>query len=188
MFEPPDSPIQNIRQPRPAGRPPVSTGGDDVHLLDRLATLFRHRRLGVALFTVVVTLMMLQSYSTIPRYRATARVLIDDERSVMVAGMDNDSIYWVDPEPYYETQYRILQSPGLAQYTVQRLDLSKAPEFGGAAPTQFGPLEAIGAVRTTIVGWARTLGKNVLRFIRPDAVEAPAARSKRTRYSHGRPR
>ena len=91
------------------------------------------------MFTIVVTLMMLQSYSTIPQYRATARLLIDDERVVMVAGMDsNNPIFWADPEPYYETQYRILQSPGLAQYTIRQLDLSTAPKFTGEAPSQFG--------------------------------------------------
>ena len=150
----------------------MSTGKrNEVHLLDQLATIYRHRSLVVSVFAIVVTLMMLQSYSTIPLYRAVARVLIDDERTAMVAGMNStDPFYWVDPEPYYETQYRILQSPGLAQFTVQQLDLSTAPEFTDEAPKQFGPLEAIGAARTSIVGWTRTVGTRVLGFIRPDAV------------------
>jgi uncharacterized protein involved in exopolysaccharide biosynthesis len=67
---------------------PVSTGGDEVHLLDRFATVFRHRRLAISLFSGVVLLMMLQSYATIPMFRATAQLLIDEEQSVMVSGMD----------------------------------------------------------------------------------------------------
>ena len=177
MFEPRD------RRPPPAGQPqqqnrlPVSTGSSrEVHLLDRLATIYQHRSLVVSVFAVVVTLMMLQSYSTTPMYRAAARVLIDDERVATVAGMDsNDPLYWVDPEPYYETQHRILQSPGLAQYTVRQLDLSTVPEFTDEAPKQFGPLEAIRAARTTIFGWTRTVGTSVLGFIRPDAVAPPEA-------------
>ena len=151
-------------------------GGDDFHLLDRVAAFYRHRRLIVSVLTIIVTLMMLQSYSTIPMYQATARVLIEDERLVMVAGMgSSDPIFWVDPEPYYETQYRILQSPGLARYTVQQIDLSTVSEFTGEAPRQFGPLEAIRAARATVFGWAQTIGTSVLGVIRPDAVEPPAA-------------
>ena len=173
MFEPRDPQQAQTGQPQRRNRLPVSThSGNEVHLLDQLATIYRHRSLVLSVFAIVVTLMMLQSYSTIPLYRATARVLIDDERVAMVAGMgSNDPVYWVDPEPYYETQYRILQSPGLAQYTVQRLDLSTVHEVIDAAPKQFGPLEAIRVARTTILGWARTVGTSVLGFIRPDAVE-----------------
>ena len=158
----------------------MSTGdGDEGHLLDRFTAFFRHRRLVVSVFTITVTLMMLQSYSTIPLYRAAARVLIEDERSVSIAGMEsNDPIYYVDPEPFYETQFRILQSPGLAQYTIQRLDLTSASEITGEAPTQLGPLEAISAARVAIFGWARTVAASVLGIIRPDAVEAPAAPAK----------
>ena len=177
MFEPRDPRHQPAAQPQQRGRLPVSIGsGDEVHLLDRVAAIDRHRRLVVSVFTIAVTLMMLQSYSTIPMYRATARVLIDDERIVMVAGMDsNDPIFWADPEPYYETQYPILQSPGLARHTVRQIDLSAAPEFTGEAPRQFGPLEAIRVARATVFGWARAVGTSVLGVIRPDALERPTA-------------
>ena len=177
MFEPRDPQPPPTGQPQQRNRLPVSTrSGNEVHLLDRLATIYRHRSLVVSVFAIVVTLMMLQSYSTIPLYRATARLLIDDERVTMVAGMDsNEPRYWVDPEPYYETQYRILQSPGLTQYTIRQLDLSTVPEFTDETPKQFGPLDAIRAGRATIVGWARTVGTGVLRVIRPDAVEPAEA-------------
>ncbi len=155
------------------GRLSVSAGNfETVHLLDRLATIDRHRGLVISVFSVVVLLMMLQSYSTIPHYRATARILIDEEQSVLVAGIDaSDPVnFWSDSEPYYETQFRILQSPGLTSYTVRKLDLDEVPEFNGEAETQFGPLEALGAMRSGVSGWARTLGNSVLAIIRPDAV------------------
>ena len=175
MFEPREPRRQPAGQPHLRDRLPVSTGsGDEVHLLDRVTAIYRHPRLVVSVFVIVVTLMMLQSWATIPLYRATARLLIDDERIVIVAGMDsNDPIIWANPEPYYETQYRILQSPGLVRYTVQQIDLSTAPEFTGEALKQFGPLEAIRAARTRVFGWAGTVGTTVLGFIRLDAVEPP---------------
>ena len=171
MFEPRESQRQPGAQPQHPGRLPVSTGSDDeIHLLDRLATVYRHRRLVVSVFTIVVTLMMLQSYSTIPLYKATARVLIEEQNTVRVAGMATDNpLFWTDPEPFYETEYRILKSPGLARYSVQHIDLSNAPEFTGDAPKQFGPLQAVRVARTTVLGWARAAGTSVLSVIRPDA-------------------
>ena len=70
MFEAPEPRPQPGAQPQHPRRLPVSTGSDDeIHLLDRLATVYRHRRLVVSVFTIVVTLTMLQSYSTIPLYK-----------------------------------------------------------------------------------------------------------------------
>jgi capsular exopolysaccharide synthesis family protein len=172
MFEPRDPRHQPTGQPHQQGRLPVSSGGaDDIHLLDRLSAIYRHRRLVVSVFAIVVTLMMLQSYSTIPLFRATARVQIDDEQSVLVTGLDtSDPVYWTDPEPYFETQYRIIRSPGLAQYTVKQLNLSTVADFSGEAPVQFGPLQAVRVARETVMGWARTVGTSALGYIRPDAV------------------
>ena len=56
----------------------------DLHILDRLAAVHRHRRLAITVFLLVVMVMMLQSYSTVPMFRAQARLLIEDERTTMV--------------------------------------------------------------------------------------------------------
>ena len=188
MFEPRDlQPTPEESSPQ-KGRLPVSTGNlEKIHVLDRLAAIYRHRRLVVSVFSVVVLLMMLQSYSTIPLYRATARILIDEEQSVLVSGMNaGDPVnFWSDSEPYYETQYRILQSPGLTSYTVRELDLDEVPEFNGEAERQFGPLEALQATRSIVTGWARTLGTTVLAIIRPDAVpDQPATNGEETDPAH----
>ena len=173
MFEPraPAQPAEPLsaklpRRPQPA----------DVHLLDRLSAVFRHRRLIVSVFPVVVTLFMLQSYATIPMYRAQARLLIEDERTMTVSGMQaTDPIFWADPEPYYETQYRILTSRGLGQRTVRRLDLSQVPEISGGGPQQFGPMEAIRQARSTMVSTIASAGSTVIGWIRP--AEEPVAPS-----------
>ena len=87
------------------GLVPVSL---DLHILDRLTAVHRHRRLAMTVFLLVVMVMMLQSYSTVPMFRAQARLLIEDERSTMVMGMSpNDPSFWMDPAPYFETQYEI---------------------------------------------------------------------------------
>ena len=99
----------------------------EVHLLDRLAVVFKHLRLIGAVFAIVVSIAMLESYSATPMYRSQARIVIKDERSTAIGSLNaNDPAYWQDPEPYYNTQYRILQSRGLARRVVQ--SLPPAPE------------------------------------------------------------
>jgi succinoglycan biosynthesis transport protein ExoP len=89
----------------------------EVHLLDRLAVVFKHLRLIAAVFAVVVSIAMLESYSRTPLYQSQARIVIQDERSTAVGGLNaaTEATYWQDPEPYFNTQYRILQSRGLAR-------------------------------------------------------------------------
>ena len=41
-----------------------------------------------------------------------------------------------DPEPFYQTQFRILTGRELARRTIGRLDLSQEPEFAGVAQDQ----------------------------------------------------
>src|SRR5436305_10837508 len=77
----------------PSGGPaaPASyTPENDVHLLDRLAVLYRYRRLCVTVFVLVTAAMIIQGYSTVKNYQAQARLLIEDERSTAVPGLQND--------------------------------------------------------------------------------------------------
>ena len=83
------------------GTPPPAkyASGHHVHLLDRLSGLFRHRRAAGAAFTIIVALVMLQTYSKIPLYQASARVVIQDERTMAVGTLNaNDPMFWKDPQ------------------------------------------------------------------------------------------
>ena len=101
----------------------------DVHLLDRLAVASKHVRLIVGIFAAVVTIAMLESYSATPMYQTQARIVIQDERSTAVANLNSTGpTYWQDPEPYFNTQYRILQSRGLARRVVRKLPPAPVPE------------------------------------------------------------
>jgi capsular exopolysaccharide synthesis family protein len=101
----------------------------EVHLLDRLAVVFKHLRLITAVFAVVVSIAMLESYSQTPLYQAQARVVIQDERSTAINGLNaTEAAYWQDPEPYFNTQYRILQSRGLARRVVKILPPPPEPQ------------------------------------------------------------
>jgi uncharacterized protein involved in exopolysaccharide biosynthesis len=113
-----------MAEPTPSGAPKptkaasasIATGGapppslqfipeTDVHLLDRLAVLYRYRRLCVTVFVLVTAAMIIQGYSNVQFFMAQARILIEDERSTAIPGLQNDSnTYYEDPEPYYQTQ------------------------------------------------------------------------------------
>ena len=103
---------------------PTVSGTSPIHLLDRLNAVFKHRRLAGTAFLLVVTAMMVQTYSTIPVYQTSASLQIDDERSTSVSNLGvNDPTWWQESGPYYRTQYQILQSRELARRVVRRLHL-----------------------------------------------------------------
>jgi succinoglycan biosynthesis transport protein ExoP len=145
-----------------------SSSGQQVHLLDRLTAIFRHRKVAGTAFVIVVGLMMLQTYSKIPLYRAGARVQIQDERMAAVGNLNsNDPMFWQDSDQYYNTQYSILRSRGLAKRVVDRLKLHDHPLFNGSAPQSRGPLSAVREAR-------KALGTSVRGLFSSGKTAAPA--------------
>jgi len=119
----------------PSIAPPQYTPDPDVHLLDRLAVLYRYRRICVTTFVLVTAALTIQGYSTTQLYQAQARLLIEDERSTAVPGLQNDqNTYYEDPEPYYQTQYKILKGRDLTRRVVRKLHLENNLEFNGKKP------------------------------------------------------
>jgi capsular exopolysaccharide synthesis family protein len=122
-----------------AGSLPVPGGSQPVHLLDRIAAILKHRRIAGAAFVIVVGVMMVQTYSQVPMYRTSSRVMIQDERTTAVGNLNaNDPAFWQESDPYYNTQYSILRSRGLARRVVRRLQLQNHPLFNGSAPKRQG--------------------------------------------------
>jgi capsular exopolysaccharide synthesis family protein len=116
-----------------------------VHLLDRLTTVFRHVRLIAVVFALVFGLGAYQSFTTVPRYRARATVLIQDERSTSMTNLNaNERGYWEDPEPYFNTQFQILRGRALGRRVVDRLDLANR---GVPSANRTDLLGAVSAVR-----------------------------------------
>jgi polysaccharide biosynthesis transport protein len=147
--------------PMPAAPDPNLAGpfgvAQEVHVLDRLSTVVRHARLVGATAVAVAAMLMLHSYSVVPLYRASAKILIQDERSTAIGSLNaNDPNYWQDPEPYYQTQYRILQSRGLARRVVQSLEASRPGALdAGLTPPDQGPLRLVASVRARLAAAVR---------------------------------
>src|SRR5262249_58878739 len=106
----------------------------EVHLLDRFAILYRYRRVAVTVFVLTSAVMMIQGYTNVQLFQARGQLLIEDERSTAVPGIQStENTYYEDPEPYYNTQYRMLKGRDLTRRVVKRLHLENVPEFNGTA-------------------------------------------------------
>jgi capsular exopolysaccharide synthesis family protein len=126
--------------PIPAGAPKIGglfSPSGEVHIYDRLALIAKHWKASLAVAVIVVAAMMYQTYTTVPMYRAQARVQIEEEQTASAQTDFKDPyLAYSDPEPYYQTQYRILQGRDLARRTARRLKLETVPEFNGRGPQQ----------------------------------------------------
>ena len=148
--------MSSSRQFSPANPDVAATTGasimdtmPEVHLLDRLAVVFKHMRLIAAVFAVVVSMAMLESYSATPLYKTQARIVIQDERSTAIGSLNStDPAYWQDPEPYFNTQYRILQSRGLARRVLKSMPPPPAAEPGTFARLTSMPRQLINRWRS----------------------------------------
>src|ERR1700737_2947869 len=121
----------------PKGLFPVES---DTHLLDRLSAIYKYRYLVVTVFLLVIVGVLVRTFTTTPMYRATTSVLIEDERGASVAGFNaaTGAEYIQDPEPYFQTQLRILQGRELSGRVADRMHLDNVPEFNGQGSQRTG--------------------------------------------------
>ena len=113
----------------------ASAAGPEPHLFDRLSVLYKYRWAAVAVFMLVVGWVMVDSYTRIPVYRATARVLIEDPNADIATPTEiARNVTLADPEIYLQTQLRIMRGRDLAQRVAAKLDMQRVPEFNGQGP------------------------------------------------------
>jgi capsular exopolysaccharide synthesis family protein len=139
MFTPGPSLPAGSAAPQPPVPPARKTAGlfspdPNAHLFDRLAIIVKHWKAAATIAVVVVAAMMYQTYTTVSLYRAQARIQIDEEQTASQTDFKQPELVYSDPEPYYQTQYKILQGRDLALRAVRRLKLENVPEFNGRGP------------------------------------------------------
>ena len=94
----------------------------DIHILDRFAILYRYRQIAITVFILTTAVLMIQGYTNIKLFQARAQLQIEDERSTAVPGINSaENTYYEDPEPYYNTQFRILKGRDLSRRVIRRL-------------------------------------------------------------------
>ena len=123
---------------QPAAATPSSRGAGarpEPHLFDRLSVLYKYRWATITAFAVVVGWVMVDSYTRIPVYQATARVLIEDPNSDIATPSEiARNVTVADPEIHLQTQLRIMRSRDLAQRVAAKLDMTRVAEFNGQGP------------------------------------------------------
>src|SRR5262245_7490022 len=133
-----------LRGQRSGANPMMQVRPAEIHLRDRLAIFSRYRYVALLSFLVVFAGAAFYAYSQTRLYRATARLLIEleDERSLTMEGLStqNNSNTYQDPEPYFQTQYRILTGRDLARHVVDALGAARARDLGAAPEAQASAL------------------------------------------------
>jgi succinoglycan biosynthesis transport protein ExoP len=139
----------------PKGLFPVDS---DTHLLDRLNAVYKYRYVVIAVFVLVMLGVLVRTFTTTPMYRATTSLLIEDERGASIAGFNTQSsTSYQDPEPYFQTQLRILEGRELAGRVVERLHLENEPEFNGQGPQRTGLSSVLHTMKVQALGSMRKL-------------------------------
>jgi len=138
---------------RAAEHLPTPVRPAEIHLLDRLQSLYRYRWISTATFLLVLTGAIAYAWTRTPLYRATARLLIEreDERSLAMEGVGLTTTssswdYYQDPEPYYQTQYRILSGRDLATRVVATLGTDGLQALADRPQEPVGASELVGVV------------------------------------------
>ena len=136
----------------PQAPPPVTYASSAVregHLLDRLGIIYKHQRVAFSVFFLIIVGAAVHTYTTVPVYRAQARVLIEAERQGLEGLGEREPVYY-DMDAYFETQLRILEGRALAQRVVARIGLTRPDEITGRTPPPSGFSAVVVAAREAL--------------------------------------
>jgi capsular exopolysaccharide synthesis family protein len=135
---------------------------EEVHLRDYLQVINKRRTLVLAVFVLIFVSVALHTYTQVPIYRGTTKVLI--EKSVNQNLTGNTGGYRYDPE-FYETQFQLIKSRPVAKRVVQELGLLDYPQ---GSLDEFGVVSSISdwfsslkALVKGLIGTPQPVGKEV---------------------------
>ena len=129
-----NEPSQSAAGQSPPTAPPPAAGAEP-HLFDRLSVLYKYRWATIAVFTLVVGWVMVDSYTRIPVFRSQSRILIEDPNADIATPTEiARNVTLADPDMYLQTQLRIMRGRDLAERVAGKLDMGQVPEFNGQGP------------------------------------------------------
>jgi len=113
--------------------------------------LVRRRRKLIAVVTAAVVAASLVLYAITPRvYRATTVLQIERRSGTNLAlGQTVQLDDWVDAQSFYPTQYRLLQSRGIAERVVRNLHLADDPGFNPGRASLLGTSSPVAGTADT---------------------------------------
>ena len=132
----------------PAPAPAQAQAVAEPHLFDRISVLYKYRWASITVFLLVAGWVMIDSYTQVPRYRASARILVEEPGNDIATPSEISRNAPVnDPEIYMQTQLRIMRGRDLALRVAQKIDLTRVPEFNGQGPQPTPLAKSIAAVK-----------------------------------------
>ncbi len=98
-----------------------------IELRDYLRVLVRRRWTIIAIFFLVAIITAVNTFSEIPIYQASARIVIERENPNILSIQEVMGVnaYY----DYYQTQYKIIESRAVAKEVIRRLNLEESEEF-----------------------------------------------------------
>lgn len=123
----------------------------EVHLKDYLNIILKRKWALITFFIVVVVIVMVNTSSMEPVYRATCQVLIERESPKILNIQDVLSVDARWGYDYYKTQYEIIKSKIIAQRAIKELGLENHPDFNPKPQkNSFNPKRVLASVLSGI--------------------------------------
>jgi len=109
---------------------PFDAACDESAVMEYVKVLYKRRWAAATVFLVVLISAVVYSFTATPVFEARTRLIIENDAPNVVAfkAVVEEGQASVD---YYQTQYGILQSRGLARRTIDDLRMWKSQNFGG---------------------------------------------------------
>jgi succinoglycan biosynthesis transport protein ExoP len=147
--------------------------GAEAHLMDYVRKVYRHRWLALTTFAVIVISAAVSTFSTTPIYEGRVQLQLDPETPNVMSFKDamEPTFAYGYEEYYYQTQYTILKSRGLARRTLDAANLWDSPEFGGGTAQAKWSFSLSGAVRSAVRAVIGLFYSPSKPPARPDAAE-----------------
>ena len=114
-----------------------------INVYDYLRVVRKHRWTIFTVFSVVFVSVLIFTYTAIPVYQATTRLIIEKDDPKIVSIQE---VMAVDSSSdYYQTQYKIIESRSVANEVIKRLKLENTEEFVPKPKENF-----IGNIKTAV--------------------------------------
>jgi polysaccharide biosynthesis transport protein len=123
-----DGPAAHLSPPRDKNEfVPFDAAPDESVVMEYVKVLYKRRFAAATVFLVVLISAVVYSFTATPVYEARTRLIIENDAPSVVAfkAVVEEGQASAD---YYQTQYGILQSRGLARRTIDDLQLWHAPD------------------------------------------------------------
>ncbi|HWR58961.1 MAG TPA: polysaccharide biosynthesis tyrosine autokinase [Thermodesulfovibrionales bacterium] len=110
----------------------------ETHLRDYLRVILRRKWIVMTFFLIAITTALLGMFLMKPIYRSSVVLKIDKEPNVV----NLKDVYEKDGgDEYYQTQYKVLKSRGLAKRVIRSMKLDQNPDFAGSIAPPKSPAE-----------------------------------------------